>query len=120
MVMVKDNHLAAGTTLPELQEAIRRLHKNHPGTKVELEADRLKQVQGFLSLEGVHVILLDNMSLKELREAVRMVGGRVKLEASGGVLLENVAAIAATGVDYISAGALTHSARAVDFSMELL
>lgn len=120
MVMVKDNHLAAGTTLPELQEAIRRLHKNHPGTKVELEADRLEQVQGFLCLEGVDVILLDNMSLTELREAVRMVGGRVKLEASGGVLLDNVAAIAATGVDYISAGALTHSARAVDFSMELL
>jgi nicotinate-nucleotide pyrophosphorylase (carboxylating) len=120
MVMVKDNHLAAGTTLADLQQAIDRLRREHPGKKVELEADRLDQVEGFLSLEGVDVILLDNMSLDELRKAVGMVGGRLKLEASGGVSLETVGAIAATGVDFVSAGALTHSAKAVDFSMELL
>lgn len=120
MVMVKDNHLAAGTTAEQLQAAIRRFKSDHPRTRVELEADHLEQVRTFLSLEGVDVILLDNMSLAELREAVVLVGGRIPLEASGGVSLETVAAIAATGVDYISAGALTHSARAVDFSMELL
>lgn len=120
MVMVKDNHLAAGTTTEELQEAIRRLRVDHPGTRVELEADRIEQVRAFLSLEGVDVILLDNMDLGQLREAVSLASGRVLLEASGGVTLETVAAIAATGVDYISVGALTHSARAVDFSMELL
>jgi nicotinate-nucleotide pyrophosphorylase (carboxylating) len=120
MVMVKDNHLAAGTTTADLQSAIRRLRTERPGTRVELEADRLEQVETFLSLEGVDVILLDNMSLTELRAAVALVDGRVTLEASGGVSLETVAAIAATGVDFISVGALTHSARAVDFSMELL
>jgi nicotinate-nucleotide pyrophosphorylase (carboxylating) len=120
MVMVKDNHLAAGTSPEQLQKAIRRFKSDHPGTRVELEADRLEQVRTFLTMEGVDVILLDNMSLSELREAVAMVDGRIPLEASGGVSLETVAAIAATGVDYISSGALTHSARAVDFSMELL
>ena len=120
MVMVKDNHLAAGTTLAALQASIRRVRAEHPGTRVELEADRLEQVEGFLLLEGVDVILLDNMSLAELRSAVALTGGRVTLEASGGVSLETVAAIAATGVDFISVGALTHSARAIDFSMELL
>jgi nicotinate-nucleotide pyrophosphorylase (carboxylating) len=106
MVMVKDNHLAAGTTLEVLQASIRRLRAEHPGTRVELEADRLEQVEGFLLLEGVDVILLDNMSLSELRAAVALAGGRVTLEASGGVSLETVAAIAATGVDCISVGAL--------------
>jgi nicotinate-nucleotide pyrophosphorylase (carboxylating) len=77
-------------------------------------------VESFLTLSGVDVILLDNMSLEELRSAVALSAGRVPLEASGGVTLESVAAIAATGVDLISVGALTHSAKAVDFSMELL
>jgi nicotinate-nucleotide pyrophosphorylase (carboxylating) len=77
-------------------------------------------VEVFLSLTGVDVILLDNMSLAELRSAVALSAGRTPLEASGGVTLETVGAIAATGVDFISAGALTHSAKAVDFSMELL
>jgi nicotinate-nucleotide pyrophosphorylase (carboxylating) len=120
MVMVKDNHLASGTTLEALQDAINRLHAAHPGIRVELEADRLDQVSGFLSLTGVHVILLDNMSLEEMREAVTLVGGRIALEASGGVSLDTVADIAQTGVDFVSIGALTHSARAIDFSMELL
>ncbi len=120
MVMVKDNHLAAGTSIEELQAAIHRLHATHPDVRVELEADRLDQVAAFLTLTGVAVILLDNMKSAEMREAVAMVQGRVALEASGGVTLETVAEIARTGVDFISVGALTHSARAVDFSMELL
>lgn len=120
MVMVKDNHLASGTTLEALQSAIDSLHAKHPGTRVELEADHLDQVESFLKLTGVDVILLDNMSLEEMKRAVALVGKRLKLEASGGVTLDTIADIAATGVDFISVGALTHSARAIDFSMELI
>ncbi|MEY2599782.1 MAG: carboxylating nicotinate-nucleotide diphosphorylase [Verrucomicrobiota bacterium] len=120
MVMIKDNHLAQGTTPAQLQEAIRAFRKNHPNVRIELEADTLPQVRDFLQLEGVDIILLDNMTLDQMREAVRLAAGKVLLEASGGVRLDTVAAIAATGVDRISIGALTHSARAVDFSMELI
>jgi nicotinate-nucleotide pyrophosphorylase (carboxylating) len=120
MVMVKDNHLAAGDALPTLQAAIRNFRKENPGVRVELEADTLRQVRDFLSLDGVDVILLDNMAPARMAEAVRLGGGRVQFEASGGVTLDTVRGIAATGVDFISVGALTHSARAIDFSLELL
>ncbi len=120
MVMVKDNHLAAQSTLAELQSAITRFRAAHCGVRVEVEADRIEQVRGFLTLTGIDVILLDNMSCAQLRECVALVAGRVPLEASGGVNLDTVNAIAATGVDFISVGALTHSARAIDFSLELL
>ncbi len=117
--MVKDNHLVASHDPARIGEQIARLKKARPEIQVELEADRLDQVEAFLRLEGVDFILLDNMSLAELRQAVEMNQGRVKLEASGGVNLETVGAIAETGVDFISVGALTHSAPAVDFSLEL-
>jgi nicotinate-nucleotide pyrophosphorylase (carboxylating) len=120
MVMVKDNHLLAEGRMPALQDRIRQFRAAHPGIRVEVEADTLEQVRGFLSLEGIDVILLDNMSFADLAEAVRLTAGRVLLEASGGVNLDTVADIAASGVDYISVGALTHSARAIDFSLELL
>jgi nicotinate-nucleotide pyrophosphorylase (carboxylating) len=119
MVMVKDNHLAADTSLEHLQTAIRRFRAENPGRRVELEADTLEQVRGFLTLEGVDVILLDNMTCDELRYAVGEGAGRVLFEASGGVTLESVHAIAASGVDFISVGGLTHSAPAIDFSLEL-
>ncbi len=119
MVMVKDNHLAAGTSLPEIQQAIDCAKAERPGLRIELEADTLKQVHQFLTLEGVDVILLDNMPAALLREAVALRKPGVFLEASGGVTLENVRLIAETGVDFISVGALTHSARAVDFSLEV-
>ena len=121
MVMVKDNHLAAGTPLAQLQENVRRFRAEHPGVRVEIEADRIDQVRDFLTLEGVDVILLDNMTNAQLAEAVQLRGNRaILLEASGGVNLSTVNAIAATGVDFISVGALTHSAPAVDFSLELV
>jgi nicotinate-nucleotide pyrophosphorylase (carboxylating) len=120
MVMVKDNHLLATDRLPALQAAIRKFRRENPGLRVELEADTLRQVRNFLTLEGVDVILLDNMKPADLATAVRLGAGRVQFEASGGVTLETVPAIAATGVDFISVGALTHSARAIDFSLELL
>jgi nicotinate-nucleotide pyrophosphorylase (carboxylating) len=120
MVMVKDNHLAADSTSSALQNAISRLKAAHPHVRVEVEADTLDQVRSFLELKGVDVILLDNMNPELMREAVKLAAHRVKLEASGGVNLTTVAAIAATGVDYISIGALTHSVQAIDFSMEIL
>ena len=83
-----------------------------------IEADTLDDVAAALAA-GANHILLDNMTLDELREAVKLVAGRATLEASGGVCLATVRDIAATGVDYISVGALTHSARAVDFSLEM-
>ncbi|MGC3989159.1 MAG: carboxylating nicotinate-nucleotide diphosphorylase [Chthoniobacteraceae bacterium] len=119
MVMVKDNHLAADCGPDFLQSAIERFRAENPGLRVELEADTLDQVRGFLTLTGVDVILLDNMTCETMREAVALVAGRVQLEASGGVSMATVRAIAGTGVDFISIGALTHSARAMDFSLEL-
>lgn len=119
MVMVKDNHLAASDDLDFLRRAIARLNAERPGVRVELEADTVEQVRGFLTLDNVAVIMLDNMTLEMMRECVAMGAGKVEFEASGGVNLKTVAAIAATGVDFISVGALTHSAPAVDFSLEL-
>lgn len=120
MVMVKDNHLAAGAGLAELRSAIARLKADRPDIRVELEADTLDQVKNFLTLEHVDVILLDNMNLDELREAVDLGQGKVAFEASGGVTIETVRFIAETGVDFISVGALTHSVRSVDLSMEII
>ncbi len=121
MVMVKDNHLLASSETAALQAAIRRAHTARPGLRIELEADTLEQVRAFLELEGVDVILLDNMTLDELRQAVALGQGKpVQFEASGGVNLRTVHEIARTGVQWISVGALTHSARAVDFSLEFL
>ena len=120
MVMVKDNHLAAGTPPDHLPAAIRRFREENPGLRVELEADTLEQVRRFLAFAGVDVILLDNMTCAQMAEAVALGAGRVQFEASGGVSLATVADIAATGVDFISVGALTHSAPAIDFSLELL
>jgi nicotinate-nucleotide pyrophosphorylase (carboxylating) len=119
MVMVKDNHLLAEDAQEDLQAAINAVKKDHPSMRVELEADTLAQVKRFLGLRGLDVILLDNMSTATMREAVELVNGRVELEASGGITLERIPEIAATGVDYISSGALTHSVRSVDLSLEL-
>lgn len=118
--MVKDNHLVAEGGLEALQAAIHRLQEEKPHVQVELEADRLEQVSNFLKLDGVDFILLDNMSLDELREAVGMRDDRhrVRFEASGGVNLETVAGIAETGIDFISVGALTHSAPALDIGLD--
>ncbi len=120
MVMVKDNHLAADANPVRMQEAIRQFRGDNPGLRVELETDTLDQVRTFLTFEGVDVILLDNMSCDDMAEAVRLGGGRVLFEASGGITLETIPEIAATGVDFISSGALTHSAGSIDYSLELL
>jgi nicotinate-nucleotide pyrophosphorylase (carboxylating) len=120
MVLAKDNHLAVTGDAAGLQRAVRNARGRHPGIRVEIEADTLDQVRLLCGLEGVDIILLDNMSTEQMREAVAIRGSApVLLEASGGVNLATVHAIAETGVERISVGALTHSAPAVDFSLEL-
>lgn len=119
MILIKDNHLAAlRSEKPNaIEAAISRARAQYPNLKVEVEADNLEQVQQALAA-GADIVLLDNMSLEQLRAAVALAKGAVKLEASGGVNLETVRAIAETGVDFISVGALTHSARAVDIGLD--
>ena len=118
--MVKDNHLVAEGGTHAIQAAIHRLKADKPEVEVELEADNLVQVRSFLALDGVDHILLDNMSLEQLREAVILRGERGKpmFEASGGITLETLRDIAETGVDFISVGALTHSAPALDIGLD--
>ncbi len=120
-MMIKDNHrvILDRRGSQALGDAVRALRRDHPGVQVVIEADALEDVEQALAV-GADQVLLDNMSLGELREAVALVGGRAKTEASGGITLDNAADIAATGVDYLSVGALTHSARAMDFSLEIL
>jgi nicotinate-nucleotide pyrophosphorylase (carboxylating) len=116
-IMVKDNHLLAR---PRLSDAIGEIRQVHPDIMIEVEADSVEQVREFVMLDGVDVILLDNMAPETLRECVRLRRPGLKFEASGGVSLQTVRAIAETGVDYISVGQLTHSALAIDFSLELI
>jgi len=119
MVLVKDNHLIADTGLSAFAETVRRLRQERPGVRIEAEADHLEQVRAFLEIDEVDVILLDNMKRTEMREAVALRKNKVKFEASGGITLKNIRQIAATGVDYISVGALTHSAPAINLSLEI-
>lgn len=119
MALIKDNHLAAITVLDDLAKAVRQLRKSQPKIQIEIEADTLEQVRGFLEIGGIDVILLDNMKPAQIREAIALGKNKVKFEASGGITLKNIRQIAATGVDYISIGAITHSARAIDFSLDL-
>ncbi|HEC63512.1 MAG TPA: carboxylating nicotinate-nucleotide diphosphorylase [Candidatus Acetothermia bacterium] len=116
MVLVKDNHIAA---CGSLSKAVRRVRAAGVKIPIEVEVRNLRELEEALSLR-VDRILLDNFDLPTLREAVRLARGKVPLEASGGVTLENVAQIAACGVEFISVGAITHSAPALDLSLELL
>jgi nicotinate-nucleotide pyrophosphorylase (carboxylating) len=118
MAMVKDNHLAGGLDAASLEAGVRSAKA--AGLRVEVEADTLAQVREFYGLPGIDVILLDNMSPDDMREAVRLRPAGVQLEASGGITLANIREVAGTGVDFISIGALTHSAPALDLSLEIL
>ena len=116
MVLIKDNHIAAAGGITPAVTRVRQ--QNRAGLAIEVEVKTLEELDEALALQ-VDRIMLDNMSLDQMREAVRRAQGRVKLEASGGVDLTNVVKIAATGVDYISVGALTHSPQALDISLDL-
>ena len=115
-VLIKDNHLAAVDG--DVGLAVRRARDLAPvGTKVEVECDRVEQVQAAIAA-GADIIMLDNMAPATMRECVALVDGRALVEASGGVTLDSVRAIAETGVDWISVGALTHSAPALDLALD--
>ena len=120
MVMAKDNHLAVLTAGgKDLTTELRRVKSELPqGIKLEVEVDRIDQIAAVLAAD-VDIIMLDNFSLEDLRTGVDLIAGRCLVEASGGVNLDTVAAIAATGVDVISVGALTHSARALDLGLDV-
>ena len=116
-ILIKDNHIAL---MGSLKEAVQRVKKKSPsGFKVEVEAATLKEVEEALSAEA-DIILLDNMTVSQIKDAIMLIKGRALIEVSGGVHLNNVREIASTGVDFISIGALTHSARAVDISMDIV
>jgi nicotinate-nucleotide pyrophosphorylase (carboxylating) len=119
LVLIKDNHLAAlrDARPNAIAAAVQRARAQYPQLKVEVEADTLEQVAQAADA-GADFILLDNMTTDQLRAAVRMVAGRAKTEASGGVNLQTARAIAETGVDFISVGAITHSARAMDIGLD--
>ena len=119
MVLLKDNHLIVSAGFAAVAKAVQKFRETRPNVRIEVEADALEQVRSFLQVDGIDVILLDNMKPAQIREAIALGKDKVKFEASGGVTLKNIQQIAATGVDYISIGALTHSPRAIDFSLEL-
>ena len=116
-VIIKDNHIAlAGGVRPAVERV--RSAIGHT-VKVELEVDTLEQLEEGLEV-GVDVVMLDNMTAQQLKNAVEMVAGRTVVEASGGITLSTAAEVGATGVDLMAVGALTHSAKSVDLSMEVI
>jgi nicotinate-nucleotide pyrophosphorylase (carboxylating) len=119
MVLVKDNHIAASPGFAAFAESVRTVRQQRPDLRIEAEADHLEQVHALLQIDGIDTILLDNMEPAAIREAIALGKKKVRFEASGGVTLKNVHQIAATGVDAISVGALTHSPPAIDFSLEI-
>lgn len=113
--LIKDNHIEA---VGNVGEAFERVRKRYPEIGIEIEVDTLEQLQEIL-LHRPDLVLLDNMSVEECRQAVAITGGRCKLEASGGLSLNNARAYAETGVDYLAVGALTHSAPVFDIGLDL-
>jgi nicotinate-nucleotide pyrophosphorylase (carboxylating) len=119
MVLVKDNHLATFGGLSSFADRIRQLRQEQPGIRIEVEADDLEQARAFVEVEGIDVILLDNMPPAQMREAIALRKNNIRFEASGGITLKNVKRVAATGVDYISIGGLTNAARSIDIALEM-
>jgi nicotinate-nucleotide pyrophosphorylase (carboxylating) len=115
MVLIKDNHIQAAGGITA---AVQRVREHAAGLPIEVEVETLEQLQEALALR-VDRIMLDNMSIEQMREAVRLADGAVELEASGGITMQTIADVAATGVDLISVGALTHSVKALDISLDI-
>jgi nicotinate-nucleotide pyrophosphorylase (carboxylating) len=113
--LIKDNHVVASGGVAE---AFRAVRNSYPGLPIEVEVDRIDQIEPVLA-EGAEEILLDNFTVDQLAEAVRLVDGRARLESSGGLTLESARDVAETGVDYLAVGALTHSAPALDIALDL-
>ncbi|MFZ4619010.1 MAG: carboxylating nicotinate-nucleotide diphosphorylase [Bacteroidota bacterium] len=121
MVLIKDNHIAAaGGIVPAVQNCRKYLKENEIDVKIEVETTSLEQVREVLAIGGIDRIMLDNYSLEMMREAVALINGAVEIEASGGITLQTIRSVAETGVDVISVGALTHSPKALDISLEYI
>ena len=120
-MLIKDNHIAAGRLNElSLSDVVRRMRDTAPESwEIEVEVETLEQLREAVEA-GADIVMLDNMTSFEMAEAVRVVDGRALTEASGGITLDNVREVAATGVDRISVGALTHSVTGLDISLELL
>jgi len=116
-ILIKDNHIAAAGNIKNAVIMIRQSLKK--GMLIEVECDNLAQVKEALEV-GVDIIMLDNMNLEQIKEAVKLIKGRAKIEVSGGITLEKVKEISNVGVDFISVGALTHSVEAVDIGLDIV
>jgi nicotinate-nucleotide pyrophosphorylase (carboxylating) len=120
-VLIKDNHIAAAGGIRQAVEKVKESSRGSCSWSfVEVEVENLEQLREALSCDDVDRIMLDNMSIEDIKKAVEITNGKAKLEVSGGVNLDTVRTIAETGIDYISVGALTHSAKAIDLSLEIL
>ena len=119
MFLIKDNHIEVSGSITKAVESCLKYQKKHNTKfKIEVETKNLKEVEEALKTKA-DIIMLDNFEIDEIKQAVQLINGKCKIEASGGVNLETVQAIAETGVDYISVGALTHSVKALDISLEI-
>ena len=119
MIMLKDNHIDyAGGIVNAVQMARDYIGNNHKNLKIEIETRSLHEVKEALDTGGVDLIMLDNMSLDDMRQAVKMIAGRIKTEASGNINEHNIREVALCGVDYISVGAITHSVKSMDLSLK--
>jgi nicotinate-nucleotide pyrophosphorylase (carboxylating) len=120
MVMLKDNHTdMAGGIRPAIENVKKYLAENKKDLKIEVETRNLAEVEEVLQVGGVDVIMLDNMSVEEMKQAVKLINGEYKTEASGGITETTLRAVAECGVDYISVGALTHSVKSLDLSLKV-
>jgi nicotinate-nucleotide pyrophosphorylase (carboxylating) len=120
MVMLKDNHVdMAGGIRAAIENTKKYLNENNKGLKVEIETRNLQEVEEVLQVGNVAIIMLDNMSVADMKKAVQMIGGKYKTEASGGITESTLRSVAECGVDYISVGALTHSVKSLDLSLKV-
>lgn len=121
MVMLKDNHIdMAGGVQKAIENAHRYLREKNKDLKIEIEVRNLKEVEEVIRVGGVDTIMLDNMSLNDMRKSVHLINGKYKTEASGGITENTLRAVAETGVDFISMGALTHSTKSLDLSLKVV
>jgi nicotinate-nucleotide pyrophosphorylase (carboxylating) len=116
MVLIKDNHIKAASSITKAVSLIRKKYGNK--FKIEVETKNIDEVREALETKA-DIIMLDNMSIEIMKEAVKIIAGKAKTEASGNITSENIAEVASTGVDFISVGALTHSVKALDISMKI-
>lgn len=120
MIMLKDNHIdVAGGITKAVGDALNYLQETGKKLKIEVETRNLREVKEALTMNSVEVIMLDNMKLDEMKEAVKLINGKCKTEASGGITESTLRSVAECGVDYISMGALTHSAKSLDLSLKI-